>query len=148
MGKATIAPDNLTIKIELRDTKAVMPSRANQFDAGLDLTAISQRFDAEGYIEYDTGVAIEIPKNYVGLVYPRSSISKYGVALCNSVGVIDHGYVGTIKFRFYIKNDDYPKIYNVGDRIGQIIIQKIPMITLEQVAFIDGDRSGFGSTGV
>lgn len=80
---------SLNVNIKLAEG-AVMPTYAKEGDAGLDLTAISIRYDEEqDYIEYDTGVHVEIPDGYVGLVFPRSSISNYDLELTNAVGVID-----------------------------------------------------------
>ena len=82
---------NLKVKIKLSEG-AVMPFYSKEGDNGLDLTAISKEIVNEkdhGYIEYETGVAISVPEGYVGLVYPRSSISKTGMILANNVAVID-----------------------------------------------------------
>lgn len=94
----------MKIKIKLQDG-ATIPKYAKVGDAGLDLTAVSVRYDEEDdYIEYDSGVSVEIPEGYVGLVFPRSSISNYDLRLTNSVGVIDSGYRNTIKGRFLINH--------------------------------------------
>jgi dUTP pyrophosphatase len=71
---------------------AVIPTYAQDGDAGMDLTATSINVVETpdfGYIEYGTGLAFEIPKGFVGLLYPRSSVSKTGLILANSVGVVD-----------------------------------------------------------
>jgi len=125
---------------------AVVPSYNSIGDAGLDMTAISVRH-ANGFIEYDTGLAIEIPDGFVGLLFPRSSISKYGLILANSVGVIDSTYRGAIKFRFKQTGDP---IYDIGDKIGQLMIIPYPTITLKEVEHLsDSERGsgGFGSSG-
>lgn len=139
----------MTVKIKLED-EALLPSYAKKGDAGLDLTAIRMKVVDEkeyGYIEYDTGVSLEIPEGYVGLIFPRSSISNTGMLLSNSVGVIDSGYRGNIKFRFkYIPGT---KTYEVGDRIGQLIIIPYPQVEFEQVEELtisERSNSGFGST--
>jgi dUTP pyrophosphatase len=141
----------MNIKIKKLHEQAVIPSYSKEGDCGLDLTAISvstidkSRF---GYIEYDTGLAIEIPEGYVGLIYPRSSLSNTGLILANHVGVIDQNYRGSIKCRFKaVPNTD---IYSVGDRIAQLIIQPCPKIEFEVVDELsDTDRNdlGFGSSG-
>lgn len=66
----------------------MIPSYAHPTDAGMDMVAISKT-ETENYIEFDTGIAVEIPEGFVGLIFPRSSISKKDLSLCNSVGVID-----------------------------------------------------------
>jgi len=93
--------EKLKIKIKKLHPNAVIPSYSNAGDAGLDLTAISVEYnDDSDTIDYETGIAVEIPEGYVGLVFPRSSISKQELLLTNSVGVIDSGYRGSIKFKF------------------------------------------------
>ena len=66
----------MKVNIKKLHEDAVIPQYSKQGDAGLDLTAISMRLDPQGFMEYDTGLAFEIPTGYVGLVFPRSSISK------------------------------------------------------------------------
>lgn len=141
----------MVIKIKKLVEQAVIPSYSKEGDAGLDLTAVSVNTTDNGdygFIEYDTGLAVEIPEGYVGLVYPRSSISKTGLILANSVGVIDSNYRGSVKCRF--KAIPNSTIYNVGDRIAQLIIQPIPNIEFEVVDELSdttrGD-DGFGSSG-
>ena len=95
----------MKVKIKKLHPDAVIPSYAKPGDAGMDLTAISKRVetgsDENGeYIEYGTGLAIEIPEGHVGLVFPRSSVSKKDLFLANAVGVIDSGYRGEVKLRF------------------------------------------------
>jgi dUTP pyrophosphatase len=82
----------MVVKIKKLDPKAVTPAYAKAGDAAVDLTAISiAKVDRDefGYMEYGTGLAIEIPEGHVGLLFPRSSISNSGLILTNSVGVID-----------------------------------------------------------
>ena len=138
---------------KLVDT-AVTPTYAKDGDAGLDLTSIQHTISTDyNYIQHHTGIAIEIPKGYVGLIFPRSSISKTDLRLANGVGVIDSGYRGEVVFRYKFKKDAYfagMKRYVDGDRVGQLIIIPIPQIDLEEVSELtDTDRGdgGFGSTG-
>jgi dUTP pyrophosphatase len=138
------------VKIKRLSDNAVVPSYAHGTDAGLDLVATSMSIieDSEfGYYEYGTGLAVSIPDGYVGLIFPRSSISNTGMLLSNSVGVIDSGYLGEIKFRFrYIKGTRH---YNVGEKVGQLIIMPYPKIEFEEVEDLgESERGsgGFGST--
>ena len=124
----------MQVKIKKLNEDAVIPSYAKNGDAGLDLVATSKEVVDTGdydYISYGTGLAIEIPKGYVGLIYPRSSISKTGHILANSVGVIDSGYRGEIQVRFKTIPDT--TIYKVGDKIAQLIIKPYPEIQFEEV---------------
>jgi dUTP pyrophosphatase len=138
--------DPLTVKVKKLYSDAVIPSYAKDGDAGLDLTATHMTFDGN-YIEYGTGIAVEIPKGYVGFVFPRSSVSKKeNFYLKNAVGVIDSGYRGEIKLRFN-RSDDH---YEPGEKVGQLIIMPYPTIKLEEVDELsnsDRGNGGFGSTG-
>ncbi len=137
-----------TLKIRFKKLyeDAVPPSYAKNGDAGLDLTATHMTWE-ENFIEYGTGIAVEIPEGYVGLVFPRSSVSKKeDFYLKNSVGVIDSGYRGEIKLRFN-KSESH---YQAGEKIGQLIIIPYPTIYLEEVEELSSTErgeGGFGSTG-
>lgn len=142
----------MKVKIKKLLPESVIPKYAKAGDAGLDLTATSVNIVEEvgyGYIEYGTGLAVEIPEGYVGLVFPRSSVSGTGLLLANAVGVIDSGYRGELKCRFkWIKNTFK---YAVGDRVAQMIIIPYPQIEFEEVAELgttERSEGGFGSTGV
>ncbi len=104
--------------------------------------------DKYGYIEYNTGISVEIPNGYVGLLFPRSSISNTGLILANSVGVIDPDYRGDLIFRFkYVKDTNK---YEVGDKIGQImIIKNVEVKWTEHTILSSTSRStgSFGSSG-
>ena len=90
----------ITLKVKRLCPEAVLPRRANNTDAGLDLVATSRVFDKDGNVTYGTGLAFEIPDGHVGLLFPRSSIAVRDLALSNSVGVIDSGYRGEVKLKF------------------------------------------------
>ena len=140
----------MKVKVKKLNSEAIIPKYAHPTDAGLDLTAVSYERDSNNLIVYHTGLSIELPKGYVGLIYPRSSISKYDLELTNSVGVIDSGYRGEILFKFRETTKDFPNIYVPGDRVGQLIIVPYPFIELEEANELSSsDRSdkGFGSTG-
>lgn len=143
--------ENLKVKIVKVSSDAVIPKRAKKGDAAYDLTAISIDIvdkDKYGYIEYDTGIALEIPNGYYGQIVPRSSISKTGMILANSPGTIDSGYRGTIKIRFKYINESI--MYNIGDRVAQLMILPVPtidFIEVEELSTSQRDDNGFGSTG-
>lgn len=145
----------MDLKIKRLTEEAVLPMFAKQGDAGLDLTAISRSIDENNNLIYGTGIAIEIPEGYVGLLFPRSSNSKQDLLLSNSVGVIDSGYRGEIifKYKFIIRNGlkiSEHKKYDIGDRVGQLVIVKLPKINIVEVSELsDSERGegGFGSTG-
>ena len=95
----------MKVKIKKLNEDAVIPKYSKSGDAGLDLTAISKIYDEFGNVEYDTGLAFEIPENYVGLIFPRSSNCKKDLLLSNSVGVIDSNYRGSVKIKITFKNN-------------------------------------------
>ena len=166
----------MLVNIKKLVPEAVIPTYAKEGDAGMDLVATSVDHSNEHYIEYGTGLAVEIPEGYVGLIFPRSSNSKKDLQLCNSVGVIDSGYRGEIKLRriinptpkrnFVVTDVEFQEeleskvpilrikadfsCYGVGDKVGQIIIMPIPLISFNEVQKLSetvrGD-GGFGSTG-
>ena len=140
----------MNVNFELRHPNAVLPQAANPGDAGLDLVAVEQIMDNVDQQWFDTGVAVEIPEGYVGLVYPRSSISKLDVMLANGVGVVDSGYRGTIQVRFNTNHVGAAHKYSVGDKVAQMIIMPYPQINPVEVADLSDTHrgeQGFGSSG-
>lgn len=165
----------MVVKFRKLNEYAIPPVKAHATDAGFDLTATSCYHDEEGNTVYGTGLAVEIPKGYVGLLFPRSSVAKKDLLLSNAVGVIDSGYRGEImaKFKptcvvvnplkFWWRNcilgkDDlslalghiHSREYEVGDRIAQLIIMPYPEIEFEESEDLeDSDRGvgGYGSSG-
>lgn len=129
---------------------AVLPARAKAGDAGLDLVAVTAKI-TEDYVEYGTGVAAEIPPGYVGLIFPRSSMSKTSQSFANAVGVIDSGYRGEIKFRMRnVAGYEHLTEYTVGDRVGQLVV--VPYLTadgifVEELSGTERGDGGFGSSG-
>lgn len=127
---------------------ALLPYRAHPTDAGADL------FSNESLEIYpneqklvDTGIAIKIPHGFAGFVYNRSSQGKKGITIPHSVGVIDSGYRDTIKVLLKNIGDDPYKI-TTGDRIAQLVIQKVELVGFKDI-WNDSTRGtgGFGSTG-
>lgn len=142
----------LDIKIKRLNENSTIPKYAKSGDAGLDLTAISKEVDViEDKVIYGTGLALEIPQGYVGLLFPRSSIHKYDLRLANSIGVIDSGYRGEIKLIFRLtKLLKVGNLYEVGDRIGQLMILPHPIINLTEIdnlSHTERGETGFGSSG-
>jgi dUTP pyrophosphatase len=142
----------MKVKIKKLVENAVAPIYATEGAAGMDLTATSKRYDDENNVVYGVGLAFEIPKGYVGLLFPRSSNAKKDLLLSNSVGCLDSDYRGEVSFKFkrikkWFKKE---KEYEVGDRIGQIVIVKIPTIEFvesEKLSETERGKGGYGSTG-
>lgn len=143
----------MDIKFKKLVADAIEPTRKYEQDAGFDFycTAIIKN---SNYVEYHTGIALEIPDGMVGLAFPRSSVIKKDLMLKNSVGIIDSNYRGEIVFMF---NDtkqftvtQKKDTYEVGERIGQMVFLELPKITLLQVDELsetERGTGGFGSTG-
>lgn len=148
----------VNVKFKKLVPEAVIPKYAKSGDAGLDLTATSV-VETDMYIEYGTGLAMELPEGFVGLIYPRSSLSNYDLVLSNHVGVVDSGYRGEIKFRFkkasrfkYVGfcgevTNISEKFYKIGDRIGQLIVQEYPRVLITEVEELESSERGFGGFG-
>ena len=140
----------LEIKFKKLVETAKCPTKAHPTDAGADLTAISREWNEElkCWI-YGTGIATEIPEGYVGLIFPRSSIRKYTLAQCNAVGVIDSHFRGEIMVS-YKPTSDTQKIYEIGDKIAQLIILPYPEVSyteVENLSETDRGENGHGSSG-
>lgn len=149
--------NQIKVQIKKLSEDAVIPSYSKIGDAGLDLTATSVKLDEYGNYEYGTSLAIVIPEGYVGLIFPRSSICKVMQTLTNSVAVIDSNFRGEIKLKFKptmkLPIDIGYKgksMYEVGERIGQLIVMPFPKVEFEEVNELpDSERGdkGFGSSG-
>lgn len=149
----------MNVKIKKLHPDAVIPKYAKAGDAGMDLTAVTKSYDRDGNIVYGTGLAFEIPEGYVGLVFPRSSLSSLDIALSNCVGVIDSGYRGEVTAKFkpamLFNREQRPiilnnRIYEIGERVAQIIIIPYPHIEFEEVETLsetERGNGGYGSTG-
>ena len=144
----------MRVNIKKLHPEAVIPTYAKMGDAAMDLYAVEKgEADAHNNMVYKTGIAVEIPKGYVGLIYPRSSISKTNHMLRNHVGVIDSGYRGEImlKFGWFSQADKEPsEVYDKGDRIGQLMLLPYPQVEFTEVESLSNTErgsGGFGSTG-
>jgi dUTP pyrophosphatase len=141
----------MQVKVKKLHPDAVIPRYSKAGDAAMDLTAISVDKDEYGNAVYGTGLAIEIPEGYVGLLFPRSSNSKTDLYLTNHVGVIDSGYRGEIMFKYRgIQGLLGCRVHAKNDRVGQLIILPYPQLELiESDTLSETERgdSGFGSTG-
>ena len=165
----------MNVNIKKLHKNAVIPQYAKPGDAGMDVIATSVNV-TDDYVEYGTGLAFEVPEGYCMLIFPRSSNSKKDLLLANSVGVLDSGYRGELKLRFkrcyraqeYTDTSEFTTIdrlyvnnsnsfvlstdnwYNIGDKIGQIMIIPYPQIQFNEVDELsetERGSGGFGSTG-
>jgi dUTP pyrophosphatase len=137
----------MQVKIKKLNPNAVIPSYAKVGDAGMDLVITDIKSENTFDITYGFGISMEIPKGFMGLVFPRSSIRKTDLVLSNSVGVIDSGYRGEIQATFKKTGG---AVYKIGDRGAQIIIMPHPSIEFQEVEELtntERGEGGFGSTG-
>ena len=158
---------------------AQKPKFGKPGDAGADLVATEVLYDnVNNKFICHTGLAVEIPEGMVGLIFPRSSVRNYDLAMSNSVGVIDSGYRGEIMvtFNVNIENKIYnkigvvidegdvtnqqdwldsfddeeaykPKLYQVGDRVAQLVIIPVPLIQYTEVNELSETERGTGGHG-
>lgn len=134
------------------DEGAIMPTRAHAEDAGLDLytpkdAILSGVFERERSAVIDTGVHVEIPRGYVGMIKSKSGLNVYGGIVCE--GVIDAGYTGSIRVKLYNRGD-IGHYFKRGDKIAQLVI--LPIVTptpklVDEFAKTERGDNGFGSTG-
>jgi dUTP pyrophosphatase len=137
----------MKVKIKKLHPDAIIPKYAKLGDAGLDLTAVDVVADGST-MTYKTGLAVEIPPWHVGLLFPRSSVYKTGQSLTNCVGVIDSGYRGELMMKFTLS--PYAKEYQIGDRVGQLLIvpyPRIDFVEVDELTATERGEGGYGSTG-
>lgn len=149
--------DEPFVKIEMfLEDEALSPIYAHFGDAGADLrSAIDCIIPAGERMLVGTGVHVAIPRGYVGLVHPRSGLAlKHGITVLNAPGTIDAGYLGEVGVILY-NSSDRDFAVAVGDRIAQLVIQKVELgyfVSVSEEAFsknmTDRGFGGYGSTGV
>ena len=133
------------------DERAVTPTYGSSEAAGADLYALDDTIIYSGGTKLiHTGIAVEIPQGYVGLVYARSGLaSKRGIAPANKVGVIDSDYRGEIMVSLYNQSENTQNI-NRGERVAQLVITPYIQVEYElsdTLTSTERDTGGFGSTG-
>jgi dUTP pyrophosphatase len=142
----------LELKIKLLEDGLPMPRYQHDGDAGLDLPSrIDYRLEAGARARIPTGVAVAIPRGYAGFVLVRSGLAaRHGISCVNSPGLIDAGYRGEIVVILLNTDQREPFLIHRGDRIAQLVLQKVIEATIVTVDELDattrGD-GGFGSTG-
>jgi dUTP pyrophosphatase len=153
----------MELKFKKLNVDAVLPKKAHEQDAGFDLVAVDDGVINHGFVEYSTGLSVEIPDGYVGLLFPRSSVTNQDLMLKNSVGVCDAPFRGEVKFRFHESPDLNSLItkfaevkktivrrYKKGERIGQLVVLELPKFEAawaEALTIAPRGTGGFGSSG-
>ena len=131
------------------DPSAYTPFKRYPSDAGYDLVAISVEYNECGNLVCHTGLAFEIPRGYVGLLFPRSSSAHMSLTMANCVGVIDSSYRGEVTAEFRLLS--MKNIYKRGDRCCQLVV--VPYLTLDfiekkELSATERVSGGYGSTGL
>lgn len=162
----------MTLKYKKLVPEATVLPPAKNGDVGYDIITVSDPIFQDGYIQYLTGIALQIPDGYHIEIFPRSSICKYDLQLCNSIGLIDSGYTGELILRFkvplnvtgnlpiiiannhrnafYITLDKCLNLPKKGDKIAQLVLRQSHVLPIEEVTELkttERGSSGFGSTG-
>jgi dUTP pyrophosphatase len=132
--------------------QALLPTRAYDHDAGLDLYAAeTARLEPGARASVGTGIAVEIPIRHAGLVLPRSGLAaRSGIALVNAPGLVDAGYRGELRVLLLNTDREQPFHVAVGDRIAQLVIVRVELLAVEELdelAVSERGEGGFGSSG-
>jgi dUTP pyrophosphatase len=142
----------IELQVKLLDEDLPMPRYQHEGDAGLDLPSrVDFVLEPGSRAMIPTGIAVAIPPGYAGFVLPRSGLaSGHGIALVNSPGLVDSGYRGEMSI--VMINTDKHETFHIkrGDRIAQLVIQKVEEVKLVRVSELDNTsrgEGGFGSTG-
>lgn len=148
-----MSSDRLVLPIKRLDSEVVLPSYAYEGDAGLDLRS-NVDIDIAPFERklIPTGLAVAIPEGFAGFVQPRSGLAlKSGLSIANTPGLIDSHYRGELKV-IAVNLDANEAIHiSKGERVAQLAIQRVPVVSLMEVDELDEtDRGtgGFGSSGV
>lgn len=146
------APEPLSIQMVMLDPDLEPPSYAHPGDAGADLRARESVTLGPGERALvPTGVALALPFGYVGLVHPRSGLAtKHGITVVNAPGTVDAGYRGEIKVTLLNTDLHESMTFERGDRIAQLVIQRVEQAVFVQVDSLEDSArgtGGFGSTG-
>lgn len=144
----------MQVKFKKLHMNAAAPTRATASSAGFDLTALKVEIDVfdKGNILYTvhTGIAVEIPEGYFGLLCARSSVCKTGLILSDGCGVIDSDYRGEVMGKFYLHSDNGGNAYEAGERCVQLLILPLPSVEMVEAASLSDTArgvGGYGSTG-
>lgn len=140
------------VKIKKLNPDAIIPTYAREWDAGADLYATEsvEIWPGEHRL-IGTGIAVEVPVGFVGLIHPRSGLAaKNGVTVLNTPGTIDAGYRGELKVILINLNKYKPFTVNKGDRIAQFVLQEVAVsefVEVEELSDSVRQDGGFGSSG-
>lgn len=142
-------PENLTVRLLKLDAELEQPSYAHPGDAGADLRArMDVTLEPGQRALIPTGVALAIPSGYAGLVHPRSGLAaKHGITIVNAPGVVDSGYRGEIFVNLLNTDADHAVQIRRGDRIAQLLVQRVEQVVFDVVSDLDETPRGAGGHG-
>jgi dUTP diphosphatase len=145
-------PAGVEIQVRRLDPAAAVPSYAHPGDAGADLsTTVDVRLEPGERALVPTGISIALPHGYVALVHPRSGLAaRCGLSIVNSPGTVDAGYRGEIKVALVNLDPREPIVLERGDRIAQLVVQRVEDARFVEVEALPGSvrgEGGYGSTG-
>ena len=143
---------NVQVLITRLDPSIPLPKYAKGGDAGADIvTRVDVTLEPGERALVPTGISIALPDGYVALVHPRSGLAiKHGVTMVNSPGTVDAGYRGELQCIMINHDPKEPVTFHKGDRIAQLVIQKVERAEFVEVEQLPGSAradNGFGSTG-
>jgi dUTP pyrophosphatase len=149
MGCACSEPGSVEVLIKRLDPELPLPERAHPGDAGSDLYVTSDTMIQPGErAVVGTGVCIALPDGYAGFVHPRSGLAaRCGVTIVNAPGTVDAGYRGEIKVILLNTDTEQPVQFRRGDRIAQLVIQRVERPIFREVANLPGSQRGDGGHG-
>jgi dUTP pyrophosphatase len=145
-------PDGLDVLVRRVDPDVPLPAYAHAGDAGADLvTTVDVELAPGERAVLSTGIAVALPEGYAAFVHPRSGLAaRCGVALVNAPGTIDAGYRGEVQVVVVNLDPRQPVTFRRGDRIAQLVLQRVEKARFREVAVLPesvrGD-GGLGSTG-
>jgi dUTP pyrophosphatase len=148
----TTGPGDVDVLIQRLDPDLPLPSYAHPGDAGADLmTTVDVELGPGQRLLVPTGVAIALPAGYAAFVHPRSGLAaRFGVSIVNAPGTVDAGYRGEIKVLLVNLDSTQTVVLRRGDRIAQLVVQRVEAARFHEVALLPGSargEGGYGSTG-
>ena len=151
-GPGSRPPHAVDVLVRRLHPDVPLPAYAHPGDAGADLVTTVEVTLAPGERALvPTGIAIALPEGYAGFIHPRSGLAtKHGVSIVNAPGTVDAGYRGEIKVTLINLDPHEPVTLRPGDRIAQLVVQRVEHAVLHEVEVLPGTargEGGFGSTG-
>jgi dUTP diphosphatase len=142
----------MSLRVRRLRPDAILPTRAYDGDAGLDLYAVEDAVLGPGErASVATGIAVEIPPGHAGLVLPRSGLAaRHGISVVNAPGLIDAGYRGEVRVLLLNTDRAQPFELAAGDRVAQLVVVRVEapeVVEVESLAVSERGAGGFGSSG-